>query len=437
MVVAAYTEDIGASLLPAPPRRNTGGAASSISPLSAAFVDEQRQKALARKERFANAAATPPPPLKAKRIAWAGGKITSNKEAAVEAFIQRKRQAERLSVEEEATLRASLQRPRTSEPMVKRGSPKSSPRVSPRPSPRPSPKLSPKSSPRPSPKLLPKSLDKPSPKLSARARARARAWAVASERRSDAGPAQLAALDLPPPAAAGVASSSSAAAAGSGSGGGGGGGGGSKSRALVGRVFALSVGGPGVDLRELTNLIRSHGGAVSNTVHRKVDFVLASEQAIKRDTQTVRKAHTKFGIPILRPSFVEACVRAGGLCDPADHLQAPRKPKTAAAAQPSAVPASSTRPLSAPQPCIVAPAPAAAAATSARTARSRTNGRVQVALATVGRQPRMPWILRRAMSMGRWDGLACIELALFRRAQRKHAARACAVAKRALRELAK
>ena len=128
MVVAAYTEDIGASLLPAPPRRHTGGAASAISPLSASFVDEQRQKALARQQRFADAAAAPPPPLKATRIAWAGGKITSNKETAVEAFIQRKRQAEGLSNEEEATLRASLKRRRTSEPTVKRNSPKSSPR---------------------------------------------------------------------------------------------------------------------------------------------------------------------------------------------------------------------------------------------------------------------------------------------------------------------
>ena len=51
-----------------------------------------------------------PPPLQKTRIAWTGGKISSNKGDAVAAFIARKRQAGQLAPEDEERLRGSLQR---------------------------------------------------------------------------------------------------------------------------------------------------------------------------------------------------------------------------------------------------------------------------------------------------------------------------------------
>ena len=98
--VAAYSEDLS-HLAPPPKRRGTGGPSGAIAAIGSDFVAEQQAKALARRERFASAASAPPPPLPTKRIAWAGGKITSNKEEAVARYIERKRQADGLSTDEE------------------------------------------------------------------------------------------------------------------------------------------------------------------------------------------------------------------------------------------------------------------------------------------------------------------------------------------------
>ncbi|KAL1500397.1 hypothetical protein AB1Y20_013054 [Prymnesium parvum] len=79
--------------------------------VSASFLQEQAQKKEARAARFATLAAEPAPQLPARRIAWPGGKISSNKHAAVLAYLERKRQSEQgLSKSEEQRILASLER---------------------------------------------------------------------------------------------------------------------------------------------------------------------------------------------------------------------------------------------------------------------------------------------------------------------------------------
>ncbi|EOD28792.1 hypothetical protein EMIHUDRAFT_234633 [Emiliania huxleyi CCMP1516] len=77
----------------------------------------------------------------------------------------------------------------------------------------------------------------------------------------------------------------------------------SSSRALAGLTLALSAGGDesGVGQAELAKSIRAAGGVVSNTVHKRVDLLVASARAVKRNTQAVRKARGKFRTPIAAP----------------------------------------------------------------------------------------------------------------------------------------
>mmetsp|Transcript_26453 Transcript_26453/g.43662 ORF Transcript_26453/g.43662 Transcript_26453/m.43662 type:complete len:225 (-) Transcript_26453:127-801(-) len=48
------------------------------------------------------------------------------------------------------------------------------------------------------------------------------------------------------------------------------------------------------------------GGKVSGTVHRKVDYVLTSDRAVRGATQKIRKA-IKIGIPLLHIDFLAYC----------------------------------------------------------------------------------------------------------------------------------
>ena len=85
--------------------------------------------------------------------------------------------------------------------------------------------------------------------------------------------------------------------------------GGSPTWVLDGSTFALTV--SGVSRVELRKLIERHGGLVSNTVHAKVDLVVATERAVRLNTQFVRKARDKFGIPLVTPAFVLDTIAAG------------------------------------------------------------------------------------------------------------------------------
>ena len=99
-------------MLGMPPARRP---AASIVPPDATFLEEQMRLSAQRRERFAREAAaeelSPQQPAAPRRIAWPGGKVVTNRERAVELFIQRKRESEAgLSPAEEARIRASVAR---------------------------------------------------------------------------------------------------------------------------------------------------------------------------------------------------------------------------------------------------------------------------------------------------------------------------------------
>ena len=54
------------------------------------FLRDQRQRAADRAARFAAEAASPPPPLPKRTMAWPGGKVTTNKSVAVDKYLERK-----------------------------------------------------------------------------------------------------------------------------------------------------------------------------------------------------------------------------------------------------------------------------------------------------------------------------------------------------------
>ena len=348
--VAAYTEDLSGALPQEPRRQHT---TSSAIASSGSFLAEQKDLAVLRRQRFASPKAAPP--LQPKRIAWSGGKIASNKDEAVAAFIARKQETGELSPEEEASLRASLQQRRA-------------------------------------------------------------AVVQTTAAVQTAGGVQS---RLPPASHAPV---------------------------LAGRVFALSVGGDGASQKELTETVRRHGGVVSRTVHKKVQYLLASEQAVRRNTQAVRKASLKFGIPIVRQSFVESCVREGGLVDSAPHLHQPRVP----ARERAQAAALSTAALPMPAEAMADVASLAAEPSGSREGgeaeeaeprgarqprqprQSGRSGRSGRPPAGVGGCPRRPGLLRHAMHTAPYGGFACLELARYRRARQKHAVRVRADARRAL-----
>jgi hypothetical protein len=61
------------------------------------------------------------------------------------------------------------------------------------------------------------------------------------------------------------------------------------------------------DEKEVKNILVSLGATYSPTVHRKVNILVATNDAVERGTQRVRKA-TKKNIPIVLPEWLEACV---------------------------------------------------------------------------------------------------------------------------------
>lgn len=78
-----------------------------------------------------------------------------------------------------------------------------------------------------------------------------------------------------------------------------------------GTTFALSTHGL-ASRREVEAAISANSGAVSRIVHRRVDFLVATDAAVRNNTQAVRKA-TKHSVPLVRPDFVLDSIRAGAL----------------------------------------------------------------------------------------------------------------------------
>jgi hypothetical protein len=89
--------------------------------------------------------------------------------------------------------------------------------------------------------------------------------------------------------------------------------------ALAGLSFALSA--TGVKQRDLEEAIQKAGGTVSRTVHRRVDYLVATPLAIERNTKHVRKALHKFThIRMVVPAFVHHSAAQGKICDSAEYL---------------------------------------------------------------------------------------------------------------------
>jgi len=100
-------------------------------------------------------------------------------------------------------------------------------------------------------------------------------------------------------------------------------------------VFALSI--DSVPRDEMRRLIERHGGSVSQSVHRKVDLLVASEKAVQRETVHVQRAR-KRGIPIVMPSFVQDCIAHGDWLAMEDYAPPRGLARTPAAGAASAPP---------------------------------------------------------------------------------------------------
>ncbi|CAM9824197.1 unnamed protein product [Scytosiphon promiscuus] len=111
-------------------------------------------------------------------------------------------------------------------------------------------------------------------------------------------------------------------------------GGGGSGGCLEGKVFGLTGELP---RKELAAELRTHGAKVSATIHKRVSFVLCTDDAVKYSTQRVRKA-LKHGIPLVSQGFVAACALAGGPVDPAPFRATAdvAKPPAGTTAKPSA-----------------------------------------------------------------------------------------------------
>ena len=80
--------------------------------------------------------------------------------------------------------------------------------------------------------------------------------------------------------------------------------------ALGGKLFSVSAwGADGTEYNHeaLAAEVQALGGRFSSTVHRKVAFLLASAEAVERETQRVRKAW-RYGVAVVRPTFLKAGV---------------------------------------------------------------------------------------------------------------------------------
>jgi len=77
--------------------------------------------------------------------------------------------------------------------------------------------------------------------------------------------------------------------------------------ALAGHTFALSAGGSWITQRELGELIKLHGGQLSKIVHKRIDFLVATPQAVRRNTQV----HMPYTNHIYVPNTATAAAHGG------------------------------------------------------------------------------------------------------------------------------
>jgi hypothetical protein len=61
-----------------------------------------------------------------------------------------------------------------------------------------------------------------------------------------------------------------------------------------------------VSYNDMKRMIEELGGKISSTVHKKVDFLVASENAVASATQRIRKAE-KYSVPVVRMGMIDHC----------------------------------------------------------------------------------------------------------------------------------
>ena len=87
---------------------------------------------------------------------------------------------------------------------------------------------------------------------------------------------------------------------------------------LCNRLFVVSTANADISQRELSSLITLHGGRISPTCHKRCHFLVTTEQAVRQQTQAVRKACAR-GLTLVTPAFVLDSISSGGLCNPQEY----------------------------------------------------------------------------------------------------------------------
>eukprot|EP00041_Stephanoeca_diplocostata_P005330 m.59704 g.59704 ORF g.59704 m.59704 type:complete len:156 (-) comp15714_c1_seq5:708-1175(-) len=68
-------------------------------------------------------------------------------------------------------------------------------------------------------------------------------------------------------------------------------------------------------------LVESGGGTFSATVHKKIDILVSSKDAVVARTQRIRKAE-KHGIPVVGVAFIHECLAGKAWLDPTPYVLA-------------------------------------------------------------------------------------------------------------------
>ena len=69
-----------------------------------------------------------------------------------------------------------------------------------------------------------------------------------------------------------------------------------------------------LNFKRMQNMVEKVGATLSNTVHKRVGFVVSTKDAFKGKTQRIRKA-IKYKIPIVEVTWLQECISAKKMID--------------------------------------------------------------------------------------------------------------------------
>ena len=84
-------------------------------------------------------------------------------------------------------------------------------------------------------------------------------------------------------------------------------------------TFSISLNGES-SRDELVRVIHSSGGKVTGQIHKNLQALICSRQAMECNTQRVRKAR-KRNVPIVTTSFIEYCVKTQKWIEPSEYTK--------------------------------------------------------------------------------------------------------------------